>query len=95
MTVVIKSSDNVFQALGFDAGEAAELKLRASLMAALKQWITTHELTQEDAATQLCTTQARISDILTGKINNLGIKRLLAMADAAAIDIEVHVKNAA
>ena len=95
MTRIVDTDENVFQALGFDAEESAELKLRASIMMALRQWIKARELTQEQAAKQLNTTQSRISDLLNGKINNLGTKRLLAMAEAAELSIEVRITEVA
>ena len=91
----VKAGDNIFQALGFDAAESAELKLRSSLILALRQWLDANQFTQMEAAKQLGTTQARISDIENGKINNLGLKRLLAMADAAGLSIDVTISRAA
>ena len=83
------SVKNIFQTLGFDAEESAELKFKASLMTALDDWIKTQSGNQADIAKKLATTQARVNDIRNGKISKLSLKQLLTMADKANLHIQV------
>ena len=60
---------SVFDDLGFSSGEARNLKIRATLMNAITEYIQDNELTQKQAAEIFGVTQPRISNLLTGKIN--------------------------
>jgi len=62
----IKSSGNVFADLGFDAEEAANLKLRSQLMIAADKALMEKNLTQQAAAKALGISQPRVSVLLRG-----------------------------
>ena len=83
------SDKNIFQTLGFDAEESAELKLKASLMTALDDWIKTQPSNQVDIAQKLDITPVQVDDIRNGKISQLSLKQLLVMADKANLHIHV------
>lgn len=70
---------SVFDDLGFDAAEAANLKIRASLMQAIEEELDKQNLTQIDAAKLLGVTQPRISDLRRGKIHLFTIDVLVNM----------------
>ena len=79
-----------------DTVEAADnMKIRSSLMIALKQHIKKHGWSQAQAARALGVTQPRISDLVRGKINLFGIDALVGLVSAAGLEIEVRVKEAA
>ena len=79
-----------------DTPEAAEnMKLRSTLMTAIKQHIARAELSQAAAAKQFGVTQPRISDLMRGKINLFGIDALVNMAAAAGLHVEIRVLEAA
>lgn len=79
-----------------DTPEAAEnMKLRSSLMIALKDQIAQKELTQAQAAKLLGITQPRVSDLMRGKINLFGLDTLVNMATRAGLKVELRVLRAA
>jgi predicted XRE-type DNA-binding protein len=64
---VTKSS--VFDDLGFDLAEAANLKIRSALMRAVEEELDKKNMTQTQAAKFLGVSQPRISDLRRGKIH--------------------------
>lgn len=70
---------SIFDDLGFDPVEAANLKIRAALMMALDQEILKLGLTQEEAAKTLGVTQPRMSNLKSGKIHLFTIDMLVNM----------------
>ncbi|HET8597646.1 MAG TPA: XRE family transcriptional regulator [Castellaniella sp.] len=75
-----------------DAQEVAEnMKLRSTLMTALKQHIVRAEMSQAEAAKLFGVTQPRVSDLMRGKINVFGLDALVNMAAAAGLHIEMRV----
>ena len=79
-----------------DTPEAAEnMKLRSILITALKNHISSTEMSQAEAAKLLGVTQPRISDLVRGKINLFALDALVNMAVAAGLRIELRVLQAA
>lgn len=74
----------------FPPDEAAELTIRATLLRGLEAWIKTAG-TQVVAAKVLGVTQARISDIKRGKINNFSLDQLVRLAARAGLHPEVSL----
>ena len=60
---ITRGQDNVFVDLGFDAEEAANLKIRADLMLDIRQYIQDQGWTQVEAAAFFGETQPRISNL--------------------------------
>jgi predicted XRE-type DNA-binding protein len=75
--VITESSGNVFGDLGFDAGEALILEMRAKLMNDLREYIATNGLTQVEAAEQLGVAQSRVSDLVRGKWEKFSLEMLI------------------
>jgi predicted XRE-type DNA-binding protein len=71
------------------------MKLRSTLMLALKDHISRTGLSQSQAAKLFGVTQPRISDLMRGKINLFGLDALVNMAAAAGLHVEMHVRDAA
>lgn len=90
---VRRSSDNVFQDLGFPAEEAENLRLRADLMIQLTKLIQKRGLTQARAARLLGVTQPRISDLTRGKIDRFSIDTLVEMLGHAGVRVSIVVKT--
>ena len=89
---ITPSSGNVFDDLGFEGGEAENLRVRAQLMAPLERYVRERRITQEEAAEELGTTQARISDLVNGKIQSFSIDALINMLDRAGLAVDVDVR---
>jgi len=89
---VRRTKGDAFTALGFGAQEAANLRLRAELMVALRDLIRARGLTQAKAATVLGVTQPRISDLVRGKIDRFSVDTLVAMLGHAGAQVKVVVR---
>ena len=85
-----KSSKNVFQDLGFGKEEAANLKVRAMLMAEIEKYIKKEKITQTEAAKRFFVTQPRISDLIRGKIDLFTADMLISMLASAGVGVDVH-----
>jgi len=95
MGKVTKSSENVFEDLGFDASESENLKLRAQLMRELEALIHDLRLTQIDAAELLGIQQSRVSDLVRGKIDRFSIDTLVKLLAKTGRHVEIKVKHPA
>lgn len=73
------SSGNVFEDMGFDAAEAAILKMRSTLMNDLRLYIEKNALTQVDAAERLGISQSRVSDLVRGKWEKFSLEMLITL----------------
>jgi predicted XRE-type DNA-binding protein len=79
-----------------DTPEAAEnMKVRSSLMMALKDHIEKTGWTQAQAAKAFQVTQPRISDLLRGKIGVFSVDTLINMTAHAGMRVEVRILEAA
>lgn len=84
---------NIFEDLGFDKAEAANLLLRAELMVMVKKYIEKNKLTQSQAAKKMKVDQPRINKLLKGKINLFTIDMLVQMLER--VNIQIRLKKAA
>jgi predicted XRE-type DNA-binding protein len=92
---VIQGSDNVFEDLGFEPEEAANLKIRADLMLDLPQYVQDHGWTQAEAAAFFGETQPRISTLVKGEISRFSIDKLINMLTRAGMQARVEVEKKA
>ncbi|MEW5930368.1 MAG: helix-turn-helix transcriptional regulator [Gemmatimonadota bacterium] len=92
MSEITWSSGNVFQDLGFSPEEAANLKVRSSLMGSIRRITDERGLKQAEAAELFGVTQPRISDLMRGKIELFSIDALINMLAHAGHDVEVSVE---
>lgn len=76
---ITKSSGNVFADLGFDAGEAVVLQMRAKLMNDLRDFIGSSGMSQTEAAKRLGITQSRVSDLMRGKWDKFSLEMLVSL----------------
>ena len=86
---------NVFEDLGFEREEAANLKIRADLMLDLRRYIQQQGWTQERAAQFFGETQPRISNLMTGDIDRFSVDKLIKMLTRAGMDVLVEVRQKA
>jgi predicted XRE-type DNA-binding protein len=87
--------NSVWDAIEDTPAEAENMKLRATLLSALKDHLEKLNLSQTEAAKLLGVTQPRISDLMRGKINLFGLDALVNMAVAAGLHVEISIKTAA
>ncbi len=77
MTKVTKG--NVFEDLGFDPSESADLALRAYLMSEVRKFIEKNNLTQVKAAQFFGTTQPKVSYIMNGMVEKISSDYLVGL----------------
>ena len=87
--------DSVWDAIEETPAQAENLKLRSSLMLALKRHIEREGLSQTEAAKVFGVTQPRISNLMRGKIDLFGLDMLVNMLAAAGLRVTLQVKRAA
>ena len=90
---IVQGSENIFDDLGFEKSEAANLKIRADLMLALRKYIESQEWTQQQAAEFFGETQPRISNLINGEISRFGVDKLINMLAKAGIKVKVLIEN--
>jgi len=83
--------DSVWDAIEDTPAQAENMRLRSSLMMALKEHISREGLTQGQAAKLFGVTQPRVSDLIRGKIELFGLDSLVNMAAAAGLRVEIRV----
>lgn len=86
---------SVWDAIEDTPEQAENMKLRAALMAALKDRITQTGISQAQAAELFGITQPRVSDLVRGKINLFGLDALVNMVTAAGLHVELRILEAA
>ena len=77
MTKVTKGI--VFEDLGFDPAESADLALRVYLMAEIRKFIERNDLTQMKAAKFFGIKQPKISNIINGKVEEISSDYLVGL----------------
>jgi predicted XRE-type DNA-binding protein len=75
----------------FPAEEAAELEIRSTLLNGLKHWLASRGMTQAKAAQVLGITQARVSDIKRGKIDQFSLELLIRLAARAGLQPKLRL----
>jgi predicted XRE-type DNA-binding protein len=86
---------SVWDAIEDTPAQAENMKLRSTLMMALKDHIAAEGLSQSKAAKLFGVTQPRVSDLMRGKIDLFGLDTLVNMLAAAGLHVEVNVGKAA
>jgi len=86
---VFPSSGNVFADLGLPDPEARLAK--AQLAHAIRSRIREYGLNQTQAADRLDTTQARVSEIMNGKVGKMSYELLLDYLNALECDVQITI----
>ncbi len=86
---------NVWDAIEDTPAQAENMKLRSTLITALKDHIVRTGLNQSEAAKVLGVTQPRMSDLMRGKIELFGLDTLVNMIGAAGLHVELRISDAA
>jgi predicted XRE-type DNA-binding protein len=85
---------SVWDAIENAPEKAANLKLRSSLMIALKKHFARTGLSQTQIAKLSGVAQPRVSDLMRGKIDVFGLDALANMAAKAGLCIKLSVRKA-
>jgi len=79
MSETSRGSNNVFEDLGFDAAEAAILKIKAELQIGLELEIKKRNLSQGKAAKLLGITRPSLNRLINGHLDGVSIDKLVAL----------------
>jgi len=93
-TKITPSSGNVFRDLGFGEDEAEHLRIRSTLMVAVRRLIEDRGLSQAAAAKLFGVTQPRISNLVRGRIDLFSIDTLIDMLARAGVHVDVVLSAA-
>ena len=83
---------SVWDDLEDSPAEAANMRLRSALMAAVTQAVAGWGLTQAEAARRLQVTQPRLNDLLRSRIGNFSLDALILLADRAGLGVRVQIE---
>lgn len=86
-----RSYSSVWDAIEASPKEAANMKLRADLMAAIQETVAEWQATQARAAKRLRLTQPRLNDLLRGRIDKFSLDALMNIAVAAGLSVRIKV----
>jgi predicted XRE-type DNA-binding protein len=89
---VTRGSGNVFADLGFKAGEAAELEVKAELTRQIYNRIKEMGLTQVQAAGRLGVSQPDVSKLMNARFTGYSTDRLIALLNALEVDVDIVVR---
>jgi predicted XRE-type DNA-binding protein len=89
---VTRSSGNVFRDLGFSAGDAEHLLVRADLMIKVQKLIESKHLTQAELAKILRITQPRVSDLRRGRIDLFSTDALIDILARLGVRVQLILK---
>ena len=88
---IVLGSDNVFADLGFEAEEAANLRIRADLMLDLKSHIQYQGWPYDEAIQYLNTSKSTIDNLNNGEICEFTVDGLIQLLGKAGMSVEVNV----
>ena len=91
MSPEMHTYESVWDAVGDDAGEAANLKLRSQLMDALEAYIGRENITQEEASRRFGVPRSRVSELVNGRISKFSIDKLVIMAARVGLVTRITV----
>src|SRR3990167_8352541 len=86
---ITEGSDNIFRDLGLPNAE--ELLAKAKLASEITEIIQNRNLTQQQAAKIIGTSQAKISDVVRGNLDQFTIDRLIKMLMAFDQDVRIEL----
>lgn len=90
-----KNFESVWDAIEDSPAQAENMKLRSSLMLALRDHIAKTGMSQSKAAKLLGVTQPRVSDLMRGRVDLFAIDTLVNMLAAAGLRVELRIGKAA
>jgi len=86
---------SVWDAIEDTPAQAENMRLRSSLMMALKDHIAREGLNQSQAAQVFGVMQPRVSDLMRGKVGLFSLDCLVNMLAAAGLHVEMRISRAA
>lgn len=87
----IRSSDNIFEDLGFEGEEAAVLKIKADLMIEIEKAMKAQGLNQARAAHVMGVPRPRLNRMLHGRFDGITIDKMIQMLERTGKQVIIKV----
>jgi predicted XRE-type DNA-binding protein len=87
----VRSSDNIFEDLGFEREEAAVLKIKADLMIEIEKAMKAQKLTQARAAEVMGVPRPRLNRMIHGRFDGITIDKMVQMLERTGKHVSVKV----
>ncbi len=91
----VESYESVWDAICDTPAQAANMKARSDLLAALSDLVKSWGLTQDQAAARLGITRPRLNDLVRGKLSKFSLDALVNLTSAAGMTPEIKIAAAA
>ena len=91
-TAEAQTFDDVFDAISDTPGEAANMKARADLLAAVVARVHSWRVPQEVAAERLRITRPRLNDLLRGKLGKFSLDALVNLTALSGLTLTLEIK---
>ncbi|MBX4932179.1 helix-turn-helix domain-containing protein [Rhizobium bangladeshense] len=88
---IVRSSGNVFRDLGIELTPEDEIKIE--IAREITRVIQMREYTQKQVAELLCTDQAKVSNIVRGRLSGFSAERLLRFLLSLGVNVDVHLSE--
>lgn len=89
----IERFESVWDAIEDDPAERERLKMRSTLLIALRTKVAGWKITQAEAAKRLGITQPRLNDLLKGRFNKFSLGALFDLATRAGLRVKVTIDD--
>jgi predicted XRE-type DNA-binding protein len=87
----VKTFANVWDALEETPEDAANMRLRSELLAAVCDAVKAWRITQSQAANRLGVIQPRLNDLLRGRIDKFSLDALVTPGDRAGLTVRIEI----
>lgn len=90
----VEKAESVWEALGFDPVQSANLNARALLMFQLENLLEKKGWTQAEAAKRCGVSQPRLNDLLRGRVSKFSLDALVNIGVALGCKVQVSLRKA-
>jgi predicted XRE-type DNA-binding protein len=90
----VRTFDSVWDALEETPEDAANMRLRADLMTAVRDTVEGWQITQAQAAKRLGITQPRLNDLMRGRIGKFSLDALIVLAERTGLSVRMEIAHA-
>lgn len=89
------SGADVAKQFGISAARGMEAVIKAQLITAILRSVEKHRFTHEELAKRSGLPRSAVTGILSGSLQKVTIDRVLRLAEAASLEAEIRVRDAA
>jgi predicted XRE-type DNA-binding protein len=93
--VVYSSAADFAASIGVSEQKTAESKLKAKLVAAIRREIVSQELSHEKVAKLAGVARTNVTGIISGSVTSVTLDRLVRIAAALGLSMDIEIKKSA